>query len=103
VRERLAPYLAALLVGSGVPWRREPACPAAPGYLSLVLRVEPAAWFEPRASAYTLAVQVGQRRVDGGAVRADPPDAFDLFVPMAALVAAAVAGGTAMALRRRVA
>jgi hypothetical protein len=78
VRERVSPYLAAILAGSGVPYRRETACPAAPGYLSLVLHVEPAEWFAPRASSYGLAVQVGQRRADGASARADPPDAFDL-------------------------
>jgi hypothetical protein len=80
VRERLAPYLTAILAGSGVPHRREVACPADAGYLSLVLHVEPAEWFAPRASVYTLAVQVGQRRAAGASARADPPDAFDLSV-----------------------
>jgi len=81
VTQRLERALEQVLGAAAVPWRREDPCPDADGYLSVSLVVEDAAWFAPRASAYTLTVQVGPRtRGPDGAVRALPPSAFDLSV-----------------------
>lgn len=81
VRQRLERSLEQVLGASSVPWRRADPCPDADGYLSVTLVVEEASWFAPRASAYTLAVQVGPRSRDpDGVVRALPPSAFDLSV-----------------------
>ena len=81
VTQRLERALDTVLDAAAVPWRREDPCPDADGYLSVSLVVEDAAWFSPRASTYTLAVQVGPRtRGPDGVVRAQPPSAFDLSV-----------------------
>ena len=82
VSERLGRAVEQVLDAASVPWRRERRCEAADdGYLSVELRVEEAAWFAPRASAYTLRVQVGPRSEGpAGSVRAWPPSAFDLSV-----------------------
>ena len=79
VTQRLERALGQVLDAASVPWRRADTCPDADGYLSVALVVEDATWFAPRASAYTLAVQVGPRTsAADGAVRAEPPSAFDL-------------------------
>lgn len=79
VTERLQRAIDQVLDAASVPWRREARCPAGDGYLSVVLHVEDAPWFAPRASAYTLRVQVGDRHeADDGSVRASPAGAFDL-------------------------
>lgn len=81
VRERLERALDRTLTSSAVPWHRGAPCPDGVDYLSVVLVVESAPWFAPRASAYELAVQVGARAsADDGTVRAYPPAAFDLAV-----------------------
>jgi hypothetical protein len=81
VTQRLERALEQVLGAAAVPWRREERCPDADGYLSVGLVVEGAPWFAPRASAYTLTVQVGPRtRGADGVVRAQPASAFDLSV-----------------------
>lgn len=79
VTERLQRAIDQVLDAASVPWRREVRCDADDGYLSVVLHVEEAPWFAPRASAYALRVQVGPRfEAPDGSVRALPPSAFDL-------------------------
>jgi len=81
VTQRLERALDQVLDAAAVPWRRAVRCPDADGYLSVGLVVEDAPWFAPRASAYTLTVQVGPRvRGADGVVRAQPASAFDLSV-----------------------
>ena len=81
VRERLWRSLEQTFTGASLPWQRAPVCSGADGYLSVVLDVREAPWYGPRASAYELAVQVGQRHEQAdGSVRASPADAFDFRV-----------------------
>lgn len=81
VRERLWRSLEQTFTGASLPWQRAPVCSGADGYLSVVLDVREAPWYGPRASAYELAVQVGQRQaMADGSVRASPAGAFDFRV-----------------------
>jgi len=81
VRERLWRSLERTFTGASLPWQRAPVCTDVDGYLSVVLEVREAPWYGPRASAYEVAVQVGQRHEQAdGSVRASPADAFDFRV-----------------------